>query len=64
MSADNNQTMIDHKFLFWKNEIVEDPSLWRSGWSLDDVRVLIKDLSDRYGEDMLSAIELVGGKDP
>ena len=59
MSADNSQAMIDHKFLFWKNKIIENPSLWRSGWSLDGVRVAIKEFADEYGNAMLSAIRLV-----
>jgi hypothetical protein len=62
MSADNSQAMIDHKFLFWKNKIIENPSLWRSGWSLDGVRIAIKEFADQYGNDMLTAIKLVGGK--
>ena len=42
MSADNDQAMIDHKFLFWKNKIVENPSLWRNGWSLDGYGLPLK----------------------
>jgi hypothetical protein len=60
MSADNDQAMIDHKFLFWKNKIVENPSLWRNGWTLDGVRIAIKDFSDEYGQGILDAIKLIG----
>jgi hypothetical protein len=60
MSADNDQAMIDHKFLFWKNKIVENPSLWRNGWSLDGVRIAIKDFTDEYGQGILDAIKLIG----
>jgi hypothetical protein len=60
MSADNSQDSIDHKFLFWKNKIVENPELWRGGWSLEGVRVSIKEFSDQYGKDMLNAIKLIG----
>ena len=62
MSADNSQVSIDHKFLFWKNQIVEDPAKWRSGFSLDRIRVAIHDFADEYGQSMLDAIKLVGGK--
>jgi hypothetical protein len=63
MSADNSQDSIDHKFLFWKSKIVESPELWRAGWSIDGLRVAIKEFSDQYGSDMLNAIKLVrGGK--
>ena len=64
MSADNNQDAIDHKFLFWKNKIIQNPALWRSGWSLEALRVAIKDFSDQYGKEMLDAIKLIGGKTP
>jgi hypothetical protein len=62
MSADNTQEAIDHKFLFWKNKIVENPSLWRSGWSLERVRMAIKEFADQYGNDIMNAIKIVGGK--
>jgi hypothetical protein len=64
MSADNTQAEVDHKFGFWKNKIIENPSLWRSGWSLDGMRVAIKDFADEYGQNMLDAVKLVRGKDP
>lgn len=62
MSADNSQVSIDHKFLFWKDQIVEDPQKWRSGFSLDRVRTAIHDFADQYGQAMLDAIKLVDGK--
>jgi hypothetical protein len=58
MSADNSQGMIDNKFLFWKTKIVENPELWRSGWSLNAIRVAIKEFADQYGESMLDAVHL------
>jgi hypothetical protein len=63
MSTDNDQAMIDHKFLFWKNKIIQNPSLWRGGWSMEGIRVSIKEFSDKYGSDMISAIKLLGGKE-
>ncbi len=62
MSADNTQADIDNKFRFWKNNIVEDPSLWRNGWSMEGVRVKIHNFVDHYGQAMLDAIKLVGGE--
>ena len=64
MSADNTQALIDHKFLFWKNKVIENPALWRGGWSLDGIRVAIKEFADQYGNAMLTAIRLVGVKQP
>jgi hypothetical protein len=50
MSSDNTQYAIDRRFLFWKNKIVQNPALWRSGWSLDALRVAIMEFADRYGK--------------
>jgi hypothetical protein len=60
MSVDNSQELIDHKFPFWKNMIVQNPSAWRGGWSVDQVRESIKAFADQYGQAMLDAIKLVG----
>jgi hypothetical protein len=61
MSADNTQADIDNKFRFWKDKIVEDPSLWRNGWSAEAIRVAIHNFADQYGQAMLDAIKLIGG---
>lgn len=62
MSADNSQELIDHKFLFWKKQIVEDPSLWRSGFSIESVRAAIRIFADQYGQAMVDAVKLIGDK--
>jgi hypothetical protein len=61
MSAQNTQGAIDRQFLFWKNKIVQDPQLWRSGFSAEGLRVAIKDFADQYGKDLLDAIKVFGG---
>ena len=61
MSNDNDQAAIDRQFLFWKNKIVEDPLLWRNGFSTDGVRAAIRSFADEYGKQMLHSIRLVGG---
>ncbi len=60
MSADNTQERIDHDFSFWKDKIVEDPALWRSGFSVEGIRVAIHDFADQYGPDILNTMKLVG----
>ena len=62
LSADTTQPQIDQKFLFWKNEIVEDPSKWRSGFVAERIRESIRKFADTYGQAMLDAIKLVGEK--
>ena len=41
--------------------IVEDPALWRNGWSAEAIRVAIHNFADQYGQAMLDAIKLIGG---
>ncbi|RDJ05819.1 hypothetical protein [Rhizobium grahamii] len=62
MSAANDQIAIDRLFLFWKQKIIDDPDAWRGGFSLERLRVSIKDFADKYGQDMLDAIKLVSVK--
>ncbi|TPQ32978.1 hypothetical protein C2U70_20345 [Bradyrhizobium guangdongense] len=62
MSSDNNQADIDNKFRFWKTKIVENPSLWRNGWSVEGVRAAIHNFADQYGQAILDAIKLIGDK--
>jgi hypothetical protein len=64
MSSDNSQAQIDQKFLFWKNKIVEDPSAWRDGFSIERFRVALRIFADQYGQSMLDAIKLIGDKKP
>jgi hypothetical protein len=64
ISADNSQALIDQKFLFWKKQIVEDPSRWRNGFSIESVRAAIRIFADQYGQSMLDAIKLVGAEKP
>ena len=60
--AEARQADIDNKFLFWKSKIIDDPSAWRHGWSTERVRVSIRNFADEYGQSMLDAIKLIGGK--
>jgi hypothetical protein len=62
MSADNNQADIDRKFSFWKTKIVENPELWRSGWSVEGVRAAIHNFVDTYGQAFVDSIKLIGDK--
>jgi hypothetical protein len=60
MSTDNSQALIDQKFLFWKKQIVEDPSRWRNGFSAESIRAAIRIFADQYGQSMIDAIKLIG----
>ena len=62
MSSKNTQAEIDHAFQFWKNEIVEDPSTWRNGWSVERIRVSLQLFADTYGPAMMDSVKFFGGK--
>ena len=62
MSDDNDQATIDHQFLFWKSKIVQNPSLWRNGFSLESFRLELQAFSNEYGNKMLETIKLIGYK--
>jgi hypothetical protein len=61
MSAYTTQADFEHAFRQWKDKIVQDPHLWRQGWSLENLRLVIRDFADRYGHDILFAAHLSDG---
>jgi hypothetical protein len=60
MSDFDSQESFDDAFLFWQRKVVEDPELWRSGFSLERVRLAARDFVDRYGKSIESAIKVWG----
>jgi hypothetical protein len=61
MSSYDSQDSFNHAFQMWKDEIVENPDLWRHGWSLEELRLVIHDFADEYGSDILFAAHLSDG---
>jgi len=55
MSSYTSQDSFDHAFLFWKQKIVEDPTLWRTGFSIEAIRLAVRDFADGYGDTILKA---------
>jgi hypothetical protein len=55
MSLYDSQDSFNQAFQFWKQKIVEDPSLWRKGFSVEGVRLAIRDFADHYGDTILTA---------
>lgn len=58
MSSFESQDSFDQAFLFWKQKVVEDPSLWRRGFSVERVRLALRDFVDHYGSNLLDAVKL------
>jgi hypothetical protein len=55
MSRYSSQDSFDHAFQFWKQEIVENPALWRTGFSIEAIRLAARDFADHYGDTILKA---------
>ncbi|HJS87290.1 MAG TPA: hypothetical protein VJ779_17690, partial [Acetobacteraceae bacterium] len=62
MSDFESQQSFDEAFLFWQRKIVEDPQLWRSGFSLERVRLAVRDFVDHYGKSIEAAIKIWVGR--
>lgn len=43
-------------FQNWRSKITDNPELWRNGFSVDQIRLALRDFLDRYGEAILKAI--------
>jgi hypothetical protein len=53
LSSLESQDSLDVAFLFWQNKIVQDPTLWVSGFSVERIRLAIRDFVDHYGSDVI-----------
>ena len=53
LSSFESQDSVDSAFLFWQQKIVQDPMLRRLGFSVEGIRLAIRDFVDRYGQDVM-----------
>jgi hypothetical protein len=58
MSPYDSQDSFNEALMFWKTKIVEDPKLWRSGFSVESFRLAVRDFVDHYGNAILVAAKL------
>jgi hypothetical protein len=58
MSTHEGQQSFDEAMMFWQQKIVEDPQLWRQGFSMERVRIAIREFADRYGQHILESVKL------
>jgi hypothetical protein len=56
MSSYDSQDSFNEALQFWKKKIVEDPSLWRHGFSLERFRLSLRDFVDHYGGSILASL--------
>lgn len=57
LSAVNSYEDASNMFLKWKTDIEEGADLWKNGaWDLENLRLVLKDWADTYGEALLGLI--------
>jgi hypothetical protein len=54
-----SQASFDEAFTIWQKRIVENPTLWVSGFSVTKIRLALRDFIDHYGTDV---VQFWGGK--
>ena len=57
LSRLDSQESIAEVFKAWRQKIIDDPGLWRNGWDLRTVRLVLRDTLDRYGESLVKFIK-------
>jgi hypothetical protein len=58
LSSLESQASFDEAFLIWQKKIVQNPELWRGGFSLEQVRLALRDFVDHYGQDVVKMFRL------
>jgi len=61
MSKLESQDSFDHVFMAWKEKVVENPNLWRNGFTVEYARLEIRDFLDHYGKEIVAAFFDKGG---
>jgi hypothetical protein len=59
LSRLESQASFDEAFATWQKRIVENPTLWVSGFSVVKIRLAVRDFVDHYGTDI---VRIWGGK--
>jgi hypothetical protein len=58
LSSFESQDSFDEVFLLWQKKIVQNPALWRGGFSMEQVRLALRDFVDHYGQDVVKMFHL------
>ena len=61
MSSYVSQDSFDKAFIWWQQKIISDPKLWRDGWSIEKIRLSVRDFFDAYAQSALDAISFSSG---
>lgn len=56
MSDFESQASFDEAMIFWQTKIVEDPALWKFGFSVVRIQLALRDFADRHGSDILKGL--------
>jgi hypothetical protein len=57
LSTIDSQRSFAEVFRDWRQQIVDNPQLWRRGFDVEAVRRTIRDTFDRYGDGLMKLIK-------
>jgi hypothetical protein len=57
LSNFESATSFREAFQSWRTKITENPSLWHNGFSIERIRIAMRDFLDRYGDAILKAMK-------
>jgi hypothetical protein len=58
MSGYKSQDRFNRAFQFWRDKIIENPKLWRLGFSAEQLRLGVRDFVNRYGAALLPVVSI------
>jgi hypothetical protein len=62
LSDHTSQDSINADFQYWRQEVIENPSLWKSGLHIQSIKDSVRDFFDKYGQIAINAYGMVVGK--
>jgi hypothetical protein len=58
LSKEETEASINTAFDFWQQRVIQDPALWRNGFSIERLRVSIREFVDKYGTNLVEVVKL------
>jgi hypothetical protein len=63
MSGLDSQDSFNESFFFWQRKVVENPEMWRYGFSIEKLRLTLRDFADQYGQEIINAVKLTSNSE-
>jgi hypothetical protein len=53
----DRQESIDELFQIWQQKVIENPQLWRQGFTIQTLRLFLREMADDYGKDIIDGLQ-------